>query len=134
MKRLIKIMIPIALFFMVTTCASQEQHEGKEMGQVHTMDAAGSGENPMPSDAPTPRRPYVPGQILVRFRNGIEAKEVERIQSEAGLQTLNVASAPDLYLMRITDGSAVEDMLVRLRKYPEIVYAEPNYVRALKRN
>jgi hypothetical protein len=70
----------------------------------------------------------------VRFRNGIEAKEVERIRSEAGLQILKVASAPDLYLMKITDGCEVEDMLVRLKKYPEIVYAEPNYVRTLKEN
>jgi len=28
----------------------------------------------------------------------------------------------------------VEDMLVRLKKYHEIVYAEPNYVRTLKEN
>lgn len=133
MKRLI-IMIPIAIFCMVAACASQEQHEAKERSEVHSMHAAGAGETRMTSDGATTGRPYVPGQILVRFRNGIEAKEVERIQSEAGLQTLKVVSAPDLYLMKITDGSAVEDMLVRLKKYPEIVYAEPNYVRTLKGN
>ena len=133
MKRLI-IMIPIAIFYMVAACASQDQHEAKERIEVHSMHAAGAGETWMTSDGATTGRPYVPGQILVRFRNGIEAKEVERIQSEAGLQTLKVVSAPDLYLMKITDGSAVEDMLVRLKKYPEIVYAEPNYIRTLKGN
>ena len=133
MKRLI-IMIPIAIFCMVAACASQDQHEAKERSEVHRMHAAGAGETRMASDGATTGRPYVPGQILVRFRNGIEAKEVERIQSEAGLQTLKVVSAPDLYLMKITDGSAVEDMLVRLKKYPEIVYAEPNYGRTLKGN
>jgi hypothetical protein len=134
MKRLIRIMIPIAIFFMVAACASQEQNEAKERSEVRSMHAAGTGENRMTSDGATTGRPYVPSQILVRFRNGIESKEVERIQSEAGLQTLKVVSAPDLYLMKITDGSAVEDMLVRLKKYPEIVYAEPNYVRTLKGN
>ena len=134
MKWLIRIMIPIALLFMVAACASQEQPEAKETSEVRSMHAAGAGANRMPSDGATTGRPYVPGQILVRFRNGIEAQEVERIQAEAGLQVLKVASAPDLYLMKITDGCAVEDMLVRLKKYPEIVYAEPNYVRTLKEN
>jgi len=134
MKWLIRIMIPIALLFMVAACASQEQPEAKETSEVRSMHAAGAGANRMPSDGATTGRPYVPGQILVRFRNGIEAQEVERIQAEAGLQILKVASAPDLYLMKIADGCAVEDMLVRLKKYPEIVYAEPNYVRTLKGN
>jgi hypothetical protein len=134
MKWLIRIMVPIALFFMFAGCASQEQPEAKETSEVRSIHAAGAGENRMTSDGATTGRPYVPGQILVRFRNGIEAKEVERIRSEAGLQILKVASAPDLYLMKITDGCEVEDMLVRLKKYPEIVYAEPNYVRTLKEN
>lgn len=134
MQWLIPIMIPIALFFMVAGCASQEQPEAKESIEVRSTHAAGAGENRVTSDGATTGRPYAPGQVLVRFRNGIEAQEVERIQAEAGLQILKVASAPDLYLMKITDGCAVEDMLVRLKKYPEIVYAEPNYVRTLKGN
>jgi hypothetical protein len=132
MKQLIGIMIPIAFFFMAAACASQEQHAARETDQEHSTDAAGSGKNRMASDARAPRRTYVPGQVLVKFRSGIGVAEVERIRSEAGLETLQVVSAPHLYLMKITDGSAVEDMLARLRKYPEIVYAEPNYVRSVK--
>jgi hypothetical protein len=134
MQWLIRIMIPIALFFLFAGCASQEQPEAKETSEVRSTHAAGAGEKRVASDGATTGRPYAPDQILVRFRNGIEAQEVERIQAEAGLQILKVASAPDLYLMKITDGCAVEDMLVRLKKYPEIVYAEPNYVRTLKGN
>jgi hypothetical protein len=36
--------------------------------------------------------------------------------------------------MEIIDGSSVEDMLERLKRYAEIVYAEPNHPKTLKKN
>lgn len=75
-----------------------------------------------------------PGQLLVRFRDGTDAGAIERIQAEAGVRMLKAVSGNSLYLMKIVDGSSVEDAVRRLKAYPEILYAEPNYGRGLKGN
>ena len=76
----------------------------------------------------------VPGQVLVRFREGTDPRAIERIQGEAGVRMLKAVSGNSLYLMKIVDGSSVEDAVRRLKIYPEILYAEPNYTRGLKGN
>jgi hypothetical protein len=76
----------------------------------------------------------VPGQVLVRFREGTDPRAIERIQGEAGARILKAVSGNALFLMEIMDGSSVEDAVRRLNAYPEILYAEPNYGRGLKSN
>jgi hypothetical protein len=68
----------------------------------------------------------------VRFREGIDQGEIQRIQRETGVQILKAVSNNNLFLMKIMDGSSVEDAIRRLKAYPEILYAEPNYGRGLK--
>ena len=74
----------------------------------------------------------VPNQVLVRFREGIDQSEIQRIQRETGVQILKAVSNNNLFLMKIMDGSSVEDAIRRLKAYSEILYAEPNYGRGLK--
>lgn len=74
----------------------------------------------------------VPNQVLVRFREGTDQGEIQRIQGEAGVRILKAVSGKNLFLMKIMDGSSVADAIRRLKTYPEILYAEPNYGRGLK--
>jgi hypothetical protein len=76
----------------------------------------------------------VPNQVLVRFREGTDQGEIQRIQRETGVQILKAVSNNNLFLMKIMNGSSVEDAIRRLKAYPEILYAEPNYGRGLKDN
>jgi hypothetical protein len=73
-----------------------------------------------------------PDQVLVRFREGTDPSEIQRIQGEAGVRILKAVSGKNLFLMKIMDGSAVEDAIKRLKTYPEVLYSEPNYTRSLK--
>jgi len=75
---------------------------------------------------------YAPGEVLVKFREGTDEGTVARIQREAHLETIRVVSSPNLYLMKIVDGTQVEEMVERLRRYGEVAYAEPNYVRRIQ--
>ena len=81
-----------------------------------------------------PAHEMVPNQVLVRFREGTDQSEIQRIQGAAGVRILKALSGETLFLMKIVDGSSVEDALRRLNAYPEILYAEPNYGRGLKDN
>jgi hypothetical protein len=70
----------------------------------------------------------------VQFRAGTDQSAIERIQGEAGVRILKAVSGNTLFLMKIMDGSSVENSIRRLKAYPEILYAEPNYGRGLKDN
>ncbi len=75
---------------------------------------------------------YAPGEVLVKFREGTDEGTMAGIQQEAHLETIRVVSSPNLYLMKIVDGTPVEEMVERLRRYGEVAYAEPNYVRRIQ--
>ena len=66
---------------------------------------------------------------MVKFHEGINEKAIQAIKRDLQLETIRIVSATNLYLMKIMDGSSVESVLERLRKYEEVRYAEPNYVR-----
>jgi hypothetical protein len=70
----------------------------------------------------------VPGQILVKFKQGTDQKAIEGIQKELALKTIRVVSKPYLYLMKITDGTLVEKMIIRLQDFDQVLYSEPNYI------
>jgi len=75
------------------------------------------------------RKNYIPGEILVKFKDGTDTQAIEAIQRKLHLKTIKIVSSPNLYLMKILDGSSVERTVERLRNYEEVKYSEPNYVR-----
>ncbi|MBC8393072.1 MAG: hypothetical protein H8E17_10965 [Deltaproteobacteria bacterium] len=74
---------------------------------------------------------YIPGQILVKFKDNTLKEIINKIQKNHHLQTIRVVSPPNLYLMEITDGTSVERVIRELKKYDALEYAEPNYIRKI---
>ena len=122
------LLLPIALACTAPEPAepvrsSHEQGYTSRSGNVNRMEESDKKAHEMAS-----------GQLLVRFREGVDPSAIERIQVEAGVRILKAMSGNSIYLMKIVDDSSVEDAVRRLRAYPEILYAEPNYTRGLKGN
>ncbi len=76
----------------------------------------------------TEKKNYVRGQILVKFKDGTDDQAIETIQRELSLKTIRVVHRPNLFLMKILNGSSVETIMKRLQDFPEVEYAEPNYI------
>jgi len=76
----------------------------------------------------TKKKNYVRGQILVKFKDGMDEHAIENIQRELSLKTIRVVHAPNLYLMKILNGSSVETIMERLKDFPEVAFSEPNYI------
>ena len=74
------------------------------------------------------QQPYVSDEVLVKFKPGTDADTIARIQTELNLKTMHNFSSPNLFLMKITDGSPVESVIKQLNTYEAVKYAEPNYV------
>jgi hypothetical protein len=71
---------------------------------------------------------HVFDQILVKFKSAADADTIERIRAALNLKTMRKFSSPNLFLMKITDGSPVEAVIEKLKTYEAVKYAEPNYV------
>jgi hypothetical protein len=71
---------------------------------------------------------YVLDEILVKFKPGTDADTIERIRAALNLEIMRKFSSPNLFLMKITDGTPVEAVIEQLKSYEAVKYAEPNYV------
>ena len=84
------------------------------------------------------RQPFVPGEIIVRYRSESMAKSrtgAMRITAQDGqLRSMRVEDfdgsklVPGLRLARLTDGGDTMSAVAALRLQPDVLYAEPNYI------
>jgi len=70
----------------------------------------------------------VPGQVLVKFRDGTDEGAIETIRRELSLESIKISPEPPLHRMKILDGSSVEEVIERLQGFDEVEYSEPNYI------
>ena len=117
----------IILMLAVFSCA-QSNPAGKKVLKNEPQ----SGEIVIREDAqikasPRQKQNYVPGQVLVKFKDGVDEQAIQTIKEAVSLETIRVVRRPNLYLMRIVSESSVEAVIERLRDFPEVSYAEPNY-------
>ena len=84
------------------------------------------------------RPAYVPGQLLVQYRDGLALQAVltlqadEKTQAEAvreayGLTLLRAGTQASPSLVRVAAGANLEAVARRLEQDPRVAYAEPNY-------
>ena len=121
----------LTILLLMISCAGQGM-KPKEKSLRHPQ-VAEMQERKQPKLAPSgiERKDYIPGEILVKFKYGTDTQAIEAIQRELHLKTIKIVSSPNLYLMKILDGSSVERTVERLRNYKEVKYSEPNYVRTI---
>ena len=122
----------LVIFFLAISCADRHP-EAQEKAASHpqAIEIHGS-DQPKLSPAGGETKNYVPGEILVKFRDGTTVQAKEAIQKEVHLGTIRLISKPNLYLMKILDGSSVESVMERLGTFKEVQYAEPNYIRSIQ--
>jgi hypothetical protein len=122
--------IQFFIILIVTISCANKNPEGQERS-THPPREIKKVESKQPKLQPPSgeTKNYVPGEILVKFHDGTSAKAIQAIKRDLHLETIRVVSKPNLYLMKILNGSSVENVMVRLRGYEEVKYSEPNYLR-----
>ncbi len=80
------------------------------------------------------RLPYVPGEVLVRFRDGVDAEGRVRAFStaRAGVRGRNARWIGDILWVHATGEPDAERLAATLRRQPEVAWAQPNYFDELK--
>ena len=125
--------LQLLVIFLLTISCADGHLESQEKAASHpqAIEIQGS-DQPKLSPAGGETKNYVLGEILVKFRDGTSDQIKEAIQKEVHLETIRIVSKPNLYLLKILDGSSVESVIERLGKFKEVKYAEPNYIRTIR--
>jgi subtilisin family serine protease len=77
----------------------------------------------------TRRLEYMPGELLVRFREGVSTARATSIHRSLGFEVIE--RLKDIHIDRIVipDGWGVDEAVCLYNADPDVVYAEPNYIR-----
>ena len=117
----------VILLLTVFSCVQPNPAGKKALKKEPQLGEINIKENTQMEPSRAQRRDYVPGRILVRFKDEIDKQAVVTIQRALSLKTIRVVRRPNLFLMRIMDGTSVEGIIERLMAFPAVSYAEPNY-------
>ena len=121
----------LIIFFLMLSCANQNMNGKKNItNHPQSVEIYGIHDREHQKLVPLQKQKgkYVPGEILIKFKEGTDKQTIKAIQRELHLKTIKIVSRPNLYLMKILDGSPVETIMERLKDFQEVAYSEPNYI------
>jgi subtilisin family serine protease len=76
----------------------------------------------------TQARQFVPGELLVRFRPGVDRAGRAAVLQETGTTRKQWLLLPRTELLELPRGTSVEAAVRELESRPEVLYAEPNFI------
>ena len=112
------------IIILVLACGAQTGNSNPQSSESEIKRTGRAGI----SQSEDKQQPYVLDEVLVKFKPGTDADTIARIRTALSLKTMRKFSSPNLFLMRITNGSPVEAVIEQLKTYDAVKYAEPNYV------
>jgi len=118
----------LVILLLTISCSGQSTKPKEKSSRHPQLTEMQEREQPKLAPSGIERKDYRPGEILVKFRDGTDTQAIETIQRQLRLKTIKIVSRPNLYLMKILDGSSVEGVMERLQDFHEVAYSEPNYL------
>jgi len=98
----------IILLLAVFSCVQSDPAGKKVLKNEAQSGEITIRENAQMEAAPRQKQSYMPGQVLVRFKDGVQT-----IKEVMWLETIRVVRRPSLFLMRIVNESSVEAVIER---------------------
>jgi len=71
---------------------------------------------------------YKQGEVLVKFKEDASQARIAEILSGEGASIISALKPEGLYLVKLKQGEDVRDAVKKLIRFPEVEYAEPNYI------
>lgn len=114
-----------AVMLFAVACAGLQGKTAEQHEQVGSVPKLNNNELLQPSQTTS----YVQGEVLVRFAEATNEETIYAFEKYYHVTVKQVLIPARLYLIKITDGSTVQNLIDRLRTNEAIEYAEPNYLR-----
>jgi fervidolysin-like protein len=87
-------------------------------------------EQPITDQSPLPMR--VRSELLVKFKPEVPPERIGAILKDTKAELITVFKGTGIHHVRIVGGESLESVITTLSSYPEVEYAEPNYVQHLQ--
>jgi hypothetical protein len=115
------LLIAISCTSYTLELSDKAANTGKELEiQAPAQETAG----PQGLDRPN----YVPGEVMVKFKHGVDERAIETIKRQLQLTTIAVVPRINVHRMGFQGSFPVEEIIKRLQGFAEVEYAEPNYI------
>lgn len=76
---------------------------------------------------PPASKPYVEGELLVKFKDGVTPEQIAAFNAETGCEVADRISGLGIYRLRLPEGSPVPEMIARYQASGLVAFAEPNH-------
>lgn len=106
----------VSMFLVFASCSDGQPDKKDETGDVNTV-----GD-------------YVPGQVIVKFKNEINPEERDGIiENCGGKEIIDPIGPPEImtFLISLKPDVAVEEAVKLFEAREEVEYAEPNYIQSI---
>ncbi len=71
---------------------------------------------------------YAPGEVVVKFKDGVSKAQVNSAITELGTKLISTNAQLGFNQLGVPAGKTVEDMVAAFKARPDVEYAEPNYI------
>lgn len=80
------------------------------------------------AQAQTPRPQFVPGELLVKLKDGASTQQLNSLQNQVNAQVVRHFKSINVYQLKIPTTLAVDTAVSQLKQNPLVEYAQPNYL------
>ncbi len=81
-----------------------------------------------PSSATAPEVEYKPGEVIIKYKSTVSATRIQSLEAGVGLRVIKTIPDLGIRVSTIESGQSVEQMIQTCSGWPEVEYAEPNYI------
>ena len=75
----------------------------------------------------TMAQPFVPGEVLIKFKPSVPRERIDVILKESGTELIAEIKGSGVHHVRIVGKESVESVVKKLSKFQEVEFAEPNF-------
>jgi hypothetical protein len=79
-------------------------------------------------NSPSDPAPYVPGEVMVKFKDGTSPEAVTAVLAAEGASVKRLLGGSLTYVVAVPPGRSVEAAVARFRAHAEVADAEPNRI------
>jgi hypothetical protein len=118
----------LMIFLFTFACKSQQSDfKVDQVNQINMSETKGAKHRELAPIGKESQK-YIPGEILIKFKDGTDVQSIKTIQKRLGLRTIKVVPKLNIYRMKIQNGSSVEEVVESLKSFREVEHSEPNYI------
>ena len=80
------------------------------------------------------RPQYIPGEVLVKFKQGVDDSKKKRTHDKMGAEVLSEIRQIGVHKVKSKQGKSTEELVQQYKNDPDVLYAEPNglfYIQAI---